>query len=266
MARVAIFGSSGMAGTAIARALAERGHLPVAVGRDRVPGPNGAIDLAGLGRLDGVVNAVVVKDASAPDAHWINAGFPHALAQACSDASVPLVHLSSDAVLSAAPGIRDEDCVPMPLDDYGRQKAESEPPSAFVLRFSMVGPEARGFTGLLCWLLSCQGVVEGFDDHLWNGVSSLELGRQVVALVENGIRPGLLHLCGETVTKAGLLALIAEAFQAPLTVRPRPSGVPRDQRLATRHPIQLPPLAKQIAELAAFADSSGRWKDSLQPR
>ena len=63
----------------------------------------------------------------------------------------------------------------------------------------VVGPELRRFESLLCWFLRCEGGCQGYVDHLWNGLTSLELARVLGDIIEGDIRPGVRHLYSEDV-------------------------------------------------------------------
>ncbi len=78
-----------------------------------------------------VINAAAFTDVDgaedAPEvAQPVNATAPGILAEACEDAGIPLVHLSTDYVFDGAEGPYDEVASPNPLNVYGRTKLEGE--------------------------------------------------------------------------------------------------------------------------------------------
>lgn len=263
--QVLLFGGSGMVGTALQSVLRERGHAVIAPSRQIFDAVHNQNEFPALiGRSTVVVNAATVKDARNTSAHAVNAEFPHFLAEQCNRRDVPFLHLSTDAVFSGASGPFFEDS---PIDGatpYGRQKAAGEPVSALVIRFSVVGPEQRGFSALLCWLLAQRNRCDGYTTHLWNGLTSPELARILGQIIEEGFTPGVRHLFSDTVSKRQLLTMAAEAFNRSVSVQ-EVSSPPRDQRLATRHPKWLArhrprPLAEQIADLPSWSDERGHWQ------
>lgn len=263
MARVLLLGATGLAGLAIAHELRSRGHVVSAPSRDEWDLSRQPPTPQRLGWAEVVVNAAVVKDAGRPESRPVNVELPLGLAALCRAEGRRLIHLSSDAVLAACPPPRTEGSAkaPPPQDTYARQKAEGEPDSGLVLRTSLIGPEGRSPAGgLLCWVLASQGRCRGFTDHLWNGLTSLELARVIAERIAGDWVEGIRHLHSDTVTKADLLVLIARAYGLAAEPEAVASGAPRDQRLATAFADGIrPPLAEQIARLPGVSDVQGRW-------
>lgn len=249
---ILVLGGTGLVGRALVAELERRGRKVLAPGRDRFDAAKAPLPRLFLDGVGAVVNAIVVKDGSAPLAERINTLFPHELAGLCAEAGIPLIHLSTDAVFTPANGPHDEAKPADAADAYGRQKAMGEPQGALVLRFSVVGP---GRPGLLEWLRGQKGEVTGFTDHLWNGLAAPTLAEAIATLLEGPVVPGLRHLFSDSLDKAKLLELLASAYGLPVSVRRACAPTRRDQRLATIHPeflsaLALPPLERQIAAMA----------------
>lgn len=105
-----------------------------------------------------VVNAAAISDVDVCERHpdlafQVNADGPRHLAEACRNAKIRLVHLSTDYVFSGAPGVEfDESDPPDPVNLYGRTKLQGEMgvletlPDAVVLRVSFIfGPGRPNF-------------------------------------------------------------------------------------------------------------------------
>ena len=263
--KVLVFGGSGLAGSAIVAALG-----PKAVAPTRQEFDIGAADPADalFQDIGCVVYAAADKSGDSAAAWRINAEFPRRLGEACGRLAVPLIHISTDGVFDGRRGTYTEDDPPDAADPYGRQKADGEPPQALVLRTSVIGPECRGFSSLLCWFLGQEARCPGFTNHLWNGVSSLELGRIVARLADGGlVSPGVRHVFADDVSKYELLVMLGRAFATDIEVEPSAETTPCDRRLRTRHPgfladLAIPPLERQIAALPAVCDGRGRWQPS----
>ncbi|NQW09633.1 MAG: dTDP-4-dehydrorhamnose reductase [Alphaproteobacteria bacterium] len=132
--RVLVTGATGQVGGALARAVAPEGIELVTVGRDR-------LDLARPGTIDGALDSIrpdivvnpaaytaVDKAETEPDlARAVNAEGPGALAAACSERRVGLIHLSTDYVFDGS-GIRPyrPDDPVAPLGVYGATKQAGE--------------------------------------------------------------------------------------------------------------------------------------------
>ena len=217
---------------------------------------------------DWVLNAAGLinrRDADLQALWTVNAAFPHALAALCRECGARMVHFSTDCVFDGRPGPRDERSPADAGDPYGRSKAAGEPDSALVMRTSIIGPEQRRFYNLLCWALR-QDSIDGFTNHLWNGVTTVALARAIVRLIRDGdFLPGLRHVHAEDTTKHDLLADICRCFGHPAALRRVAADRPRDTRLATLHAeflasLQLPPREQQLRELVALSTRAGAWR------
>ena len=261
-----------MLGTAMQVVLRRAGFTVDAFDRarfDLLTDAPAALPIAGAAAVvnaAGLINRRLATDPA--DAFWLaNSLFPRRLADVSAAAGVPMVHISTDCVFDGATGCYDEGRAPTAIDLYGRSKQFGEPANAMVIRTSIIGPERRHFYSLLCWFLGVEGSCRGYRNHLWNGMTTLELARVVASLVaERAVRPGLFHLHSEDVSKLDLLRLMAEAFDHRVTIEAADDGVAKDTRLRTRHPdllaaARIQPLQQQLADVAGVADRRGRWRD-----
>src|SRR5688572_12817414 len=89
-----------------------------------------------------------------------------------------LIHASTDCIFSGRAGNYSVDAEPDPEDDYGLSKllgeCVAEAGRAYVLRASIIGLEQEGHAGLMAWFLRQEGPVNGFTNHFWNGITTLE--------------------------------------------------------------------------------------------
>jgi dTDP-4-dehydrorhamnose reductase len=223
-----------------------------------------------LGGQDLVINCTGLINRrlqTEPSEHFwrVNALFPRRLADACENAGTRLVHITTDCVFDGASGLYDEGARPTATDLYGRTKAAGEPLNAMVLRTSIIGPEWSRFYSLLCWFLSVDKAC-GFTNHLWNGITTLELARVLHCIQERSLyRRGTFHIHGEDVNKYNLLQLIREAFERTTPIAPTEARTTKDMRLRTRHSdlliaLGIRPLREQLSEVASVADRRGIWK------
>ncbi len=128
--RLLIFGRSGQ----VARELARQAPDAVYLGRDQADLTDPAACANAILRAspDAVINAAAYTavDRAESDeeaAHMVNALAPAAMAQACAQAGVPFVQISTDYVFdgSGATAFAPDDPI-APLGAYGRTKAEGE--------------------------------------------------------------------------------------------------------------------------------------------
>jgi dTDP-4-dehydrorhamnose reductase len=244
MSRVLILGGLGMLGHQLAATLNATHEVTVTM-RDAVeqlPPRYPSVDVIGdielrssdtlaalfaAARWDVVINAagVIKHRAEANDATQtiaINALLPHELAAACARNGMRLIHFSTDCVFSGATdsargpqGYRIGD-PPDARDLYGLSKllGEVDGPGTLCLRTSLIGPELRGYRGLLDWYLRQTGArVRGYTQALFTGLTTPVAARLVDFLIrEQPALQGLWHIASEPVSKYALLQAVRERF------------------------------------------------------
>ncbi len=173
----------------------------------------------------------------------VNALFPHELAALLPGSSI--IHVSTDGVFSGNqndPYLETDppDCI----DTYGRTKVLGECPAPNVLniRCSVIGRAPEKGNGLVEWVLANPDGAElpGFDDQLWNGVTSEQFAELCRRIIESGefseIRgeSRLHHFCpNAAISKYELLCFLAKAAGRKITIRRCRSGAPSHRVLGT---------------------------------
>jgi dTDP-4-dehydrorhamnose reductase len=257
-----------MLGSAVQRGLSGR-HGITAPGRAEFNILSTRLEDLPVAGHDWVVNAAgLVPRRLAPEHEMmqVNGFFPLALAKACEQAGARCLHVSTDCVFAGA-GPHVESATPDAHDVYGRSKALGEAGGAMVLRTSIIGPEpgadALDRHSLLCWALR-QSCLDGYVNHLWNGVTTWTLAGLIGTIIERDqFVPGVSHVHSETVTKYDLLRMICVAWRHDAEVRPVAAPEARDQRLASRGAGLcggVPALKDQLDVLAAMSSGRGQWR------
>jgi len=199
------------------------------------------------GRPDVVVNcaawtAVDDAEASEEQALAVNGGGAANLAAACARFGARLVQVSTDYVFAGdASRPYAEDDVPAPRTAYGRTKLAGEravlgglPGSGYVVRTAwLYGVHGPSFARTMIKLEDQRPTVDVVDDQYGQPTWTIDVARQIIALVHSPAAPGIYHATssGQT-TWFGLAREIFALLGAdPARVRPIPSSaLPRTAR------------------------------------
>ena len=149
----------------------------------------------------------------------VNACFPHLLAQAAQVTNPQVIQIATDCVFSGQKGHYVETDTHDAGDVYGKTKSlgEVRGDNMYHLRCSVIGPELGTPRFLLGWLLGQpKGArVDGFTNHLWNGMTTLHFARICQGVIKTKINlPHVQHLVpGNVISKGDLLKTIAKEFK-----------------------------------------------------
>ena len=269
--RQAVFvaGHHGMLGHVVARHLTEAGY-EVSTCDVRYAG-TGADPLVAAARASDaryVVNCIGriwQKSMDSADLFRANALLPIHLAQRLRR-DQHLFHASTDCVFAGTRGsyaVTDE---PDADDEYGVSKQLGEGvakwPNVSVLRVSIVGPDLGGGHGLLGWFLKQpeDRPVNGFVNHFWNGITTLEWARILVERIER-LERGEVHTSltqpgSERVDKYTLLCAFRDAFRTGHEIRPVEAPTRVDRTLIPTE--RRAAIAEQLGAMSKWADAARR--------
>jgi dTDP-4-dehydrorhamnose reductase len=242
MTRWLVTGAGGMLGTDLVAGLTSRG-APV-TGLDRasldVTDAAAVTDALARCRPDVVVNcaawtAVDGAEASEELALAVNGGGAANLAAGCAASGARLVQVSTDYVFAGDAGRPyAEDDVPAPRTAYGRTKLAGEravldrlPGAGYIVRTAwLYGAHGPNFIGTMIRLESERPTVDVVDDQHGQPTWTVDVARQIIALIHSTAAPGIYHATssGQT-TWFGLAREIFGLLGAdPARVRPIPSS------------------------------------------
>jgi len=261
MSTVSILGSTGMLGHSVVRGFA--GFAGTLTGSAKLVESNPLLHqsffldatvrelpeaLHKLGPTDYVINCIgVIKPyisedsaASRERALLINSVFPYALDALASELGFKIIQIATDCVFSGEKGNYLETDVHDAIDTYGKTKSLGEVPSTNMMnvRVSIIGPEAGRSTSLFEWVRNqpANSQINGYSDHLWNGVTAASFARICRGLIENnGFLAGTHHLLpSDAMTKFDLVTAIAnKSDRKDIEITESPSGNKIDRTLAT---------------------------------
>ncbi len=224
---------------------------------------------------DAVVNCIgIVKQhslAKDPTACvTINALLPHRLNDLCRSLGSRLVHVSTDCVFDGRRGRYRETDSPNATDLYGLSKALGEPSAApaLTLRTSIIGRELNTSSGLVEWFLSNRNAqVKGYTQARFSGLTTLELSRVIVDVLENHpTLNGLFHVASEPIDKHALLRELNASFNAGARIEPDYTfSIDRTldaSQFAASTGYSSPSWKAMIAEMASLDTPYDNWKQS----
>jgi dTDP-4-dehydrorhamnose reductase len=153
----------------------------------------------------------------------VNAYFPLILSKLCERMDVNLIHPSTDCVFSGLDGEgRSSYDLPNPKDTYGVSKALSENNMCMCIRASIIGEEENN-RSLVEWVKSSKGTIQGYTNHIWNGITCLEYAHVVREIIQ-GITPyreGICTIaCKEPITKYELVKSLVKKYKVNCTIEP----------------------------------------------
>ncbi|MCW4385056.1 dTDP-4-dehydrorhamnose reductase [Salinibacterium sp. SYSU T00001] len=205
MSRILLTGAGGMLGRDLQTVLA---------GRDVTALTRAELDVTDLDAVleasaghDVIINASAytkVDDAETheDDAHAVNAIGPSNLAAAAAQHDSRLVTVSTDYVFAGdASSPYPEDAPIEPKNAYGRTKAEGErlalsahPDGTYIVRTAwLYGEHGPNFASTMLRLASERETLTVVDDQVGQPTWTLDLARQIVALVDSDAPAGAYH-------------------------------------------------------------------------
>jgi dTDP-4-dehydrorhamnose reductase len=213
---------------------------------------------------DWIINAIGITKPNIDDGNaeetdravQVNSRFPHLLAVAAKKTNSKVIQIATDCVYSGQKGKYIETDPHDALDVYGKTKSLGEvyQDNFYNLRCSILGPELKGHNSLMDWLLTQpKGVtLNGFTDHLWNGITTLHFTKICFGIIENNLElPHIQHIVpGDIVTKAKLLKIITEEFsRKDLSIIKTKAQIKIDRTLLTNNKK----LNQRLWKLAGYA-------------
>lgn len=272
---IGVIGSSGMAGSMIYNYLTERGHTVHGFSRSIIPGlTDQTLNLHNSSHLENlymwikahnpvaVINCtgVLVKESqeNPAEATYVNSYFPHLLENMCKGTSTKVIHLSTDCIYDGQNGFPYyEDSIPNDTSWYGRSKAlgEINNDKDITLRQSIIGPAPQGNnTGFLNWILTQkEPIVKGFSQAMWNGITTLELAKNIERLLtDHAYLSGIYQLVPDgIISKYEMLIQIRNIWGLPVTIENSLENGCYKILENTREdfPVVIPDYAEQFVEL-----------------
>jgi len=261
MNKVVVLGSSGLLGYGLTKFLSNQGFQVTEFNRQGIsvlPGGQAeSIDvlsfnsdsfLYNLGEAKWIINCIgMIKhriksedENSLAQTRFVNSNFPKILGELAAQNDLRVIQIGTDCVYTGLKGNYDESSFKDANDIYGISKIEGEADlqSTLLLRSSFIGRELETKIEFLEWVLSHErfGQVPGFSNHLWNGLTVLQIGRVIAGIIiSDNPLTGVQHLIPQdSVSKFELAALISSRFRRnDLVINRVTAPIAIDRRLDT---------------------------------
>ncbi len=190
---IMVLGSSGMLGHMIVNTLKTEGFEIHTVSRrdNQDPHHHTVLDVSNFESLENLIKSVkpsaiincvgllkgIKSDRDKEYTKIINTDLPHYLNKISSIYGFYFIHVSTDCVFSGRFGPYNELSEKDPTDTYGLTKSNGEVwgDNSLTIRTSFVGPNLEiNSSGLFDWIMVQRGLVTGYANVLWGGVTTLE--------------------------------------------------------------------------------------------
>jgi len=283
--KVAVLGATGMLGSMLVQYLRQHFEVVATVRNKDYEAPEGievryydAIKnddgklFKAIKKCDWIINAIGAIPQRVSD-NFItvatNAFFPTRLQLVADVPGVKVIQIATDCVYSGRKGNYTESDLPNPIDIYGESKKQGEVTAdhMYHIRCSIVG--MHGSYSLLHWFLNQppNATVQGFVNHLWNGVTTLHFAKVCQGIIEHDLRlEHMQHLVpADSVSKHELLRLFAKEFgREDIAIKPVEAPDSIDRTLSTDNQTlnlylwrlagytTLPTIAEMVKELAKY--------------
>ncbi|MBU3129323.1 dTDP-4-dehydrorhamnose reductase family protein [Clostridium tagluense] len=207
---------------------------------------------------DIIINSIGILNKNAEDdpsnTIFINSYLPRYLEERFKNTNIKIIHLSTDCVFSGDTGNYNEISVPDGIDLYAKTKilGEINNNKDLTVRTSIIGPELKkNGTGLFHWFMKQKATASGYSKVIWSGVTTLELGKCLDFMIENGLS-GLYNLTSKvSISKYELLKIINSVFDKRILIKCF-DGVQNDKSLISIRKdffVELPAYTEMVSEL-----------------
>lgn len=267
---VIIFGSNGMLGRYINKYLSKKASLQIiSLTREDFNVSTNSLSLLedflvskNINSETCIVNCIGLipqKNKNYTDSYYmINTSFPLLLTRYCNKYKAKLIQPTTDCVFDGKKGMYNENDEHTEKGEYGLSKSLSETTTQTIIRCSIIGEENGSQFSFLEWIKNSNGEIDGWDHHLWNGITCLEYAKIVYQIIcKNLFWQGVRHIYSpEPKTKYQLASIIKDVYNLPIIV----NKIEKDNDIVDKtlcsvyNPLfDIPSLEQQIHDLKDFS-------------
>jgi len=146
---------------------------------------------------------------------YSNSIIPFQLNKICKEKNIYFIHFSTDAVFKSSNEYNKIDDCYSPESFYGMSKAISEniKNNSLVLRICPIGYDKFKNKSLFNYIYANkENKINGYKKCYFNGLTTLEISKKVINIIENNYIYGIYHLTGSKISKCELLTIINDIF------------------------------------------------------
>jgi 3,5-epimerase/4-reductase len=220
-----------------------------------------------------IVNcSCIIRPTECCQLYTVNSVFPRLLQEVCISKDIYMIQPSTDGIYS---GLLEQgksyekNFIPDAKDDYGKSKYEAEKSlsnkNTCIIRTSIIGLEKDNKRSLLSWVFSNKGgVINGYTNHYWNGITCLEYAKFIYKIIKN-IRKnnitrkwegvfviGSTYKNSDCITKYDLIKEVSNIFGLNCVIKPVETFTHCNRVLQTCMNIQTPDIVNQLMELKNY--------------
>lgn len=258
---ILLFGSSGMLGKYIYLFLCNKFNVIRSTRKDfNIIEKNWSHLEKKIKDIDVIINCAGMipqrKNTNTREYIIVNTLFPIKLSELCFLKNKKFIHITTDCVFNGNKGDYTELDTHDSDNIYGITKSQGEPDNCCVIRTSIIGEELYNKKSLVEWLKSNKGKeINGYENHIWNGVTCLELSKIIENIIQNNIYWfGVRHIFSEKITKYRLSLMISDIYNLDLKVKKFHTPDSKNMSLCSIKPrlFKIKNLEDQIKELKEF--------------
>jgi dTDP-4-dehydrorhamnose reductase len=190
------------------------------------------------------------------DYFLVNSIFPQLLSKYSKKYSAKMIQPTTDCVYNGSKGkyvetdYHDEEGV------YGTSKSLGECSCCTVIRTSIIGEELDNKYSFLEWVKNSKGIIHGYNNHLWNGITCLQYCKIINSIItKNLFWKGVKHIYSpDTKSKYELCEIIKYVYNVPVEIKKKEQGDKVDKTLYSNYdlPFEIPTLEEQIKDLKDY--------------
>ena len=190
--------------------------------------------------------------------YYINSIFPHILWTICNEYGAQMIQPTTDCVYDGKIGKYIETDCHDETNHYGISKSLGEPLGCSIIRCSIIGRELYNKRSFLEFILNSNGHIQGWDNHLWNGITCLEYCKVIDRVIKGNLFwKGIRHIYSPTsLTKYQIACIIKGVFNIDTVINKISAERSCDKTLSSIYPLSyemgIVELDVQINELKLF--------------